>query len=492
MQENIIKKITIKLPADFKEVLNKINENELGIVFVIDDKGHLIGSISDGDIRRAMLKGMNLEDSISMKSDAVNRKPFSLPFDSDIQKILSFLEEDFEHKTIKCIPLLDSKGRIIDISTRTRVRQFPISQPKIGGQELSNVIDCVKSGWISSRGAYITKFEKLFNDYFEGGNSVAVSSGTAALQLGMTTLGIGVGDEVIVPNFTFAASINSIIHCGAKPVLVDVNRDTWTLDLEEVKKAITNSTKAIMAVHVYGQPCMMDELISIAKENNLLIVEDCAEAIGAIYKNRLVGLDGDCSCFSFFANKTITTGEGGMLLLKDVSLANKARILRDHGMSRSKSYWHEYPGFNFRMTNMQAAIGAAQMERLTILLKQREKLFYNYDQKFKKIKNITLLPSNNWSKNSFWLYTLVIEDIGEVERDKLLIRLKNRGVECRPAFYPLNQMKPYKKFGLGNFKISQSLAANSISLPSSSDLTINEQNYIVETFFEELNQVKND
>jgi len=491
MEKSIIEKTTIVLPSSFKEILKTINSNKLGIVFVIDSNGCLMGSITDGDIRRAIIQGIKLEEDITIDSSAVNRKPTSLPFESDIQEILNCLDQKHVPYTshIRCVPLLDSKGKIVDISTRSRIRQFPIFQPGIGSQELNNVIDCVKTGWISSKGTYIAKFEKLFKNYLKDGYPVAVSSGTTALQLGLITLGVGPGDEVIVPNFTFAASINSIIHSGAKPVLVDVDKETWTLDLEKIEKSITSSTKAIMPVHIYGQPCRIDEIVDIAKKKNLLIIEDCAEAIGAKYKNRLVGGDGDCSCFSFYANKTITTGEGGMIVFKNLEAANKARVLRDHGMSKTKSYWHEEAGFNFRMTNMQAAIGVAQMERIDELLRYRKKIFDNYNEKFKKIKNISLLPNNNWSNNSFWLYTVIVNNIGEKKRDKLLIKLKDRGIECRPSFYPLNTMKPYKKFAKGNFEVSEYLGTNSISLPSSSLLTKNEQNYIADIFLEELNKI---
>ena len=199
MRDNIVEKATIVLPSSFKEVLKAIDLNNLGIIFVVDEKGSLVGSIADGDIRRAMIHGSDLEKGITLKSKAVNLNPFSLPFDSDIQEILNYLDQDFQNRTIKCIPLLDSKGRIIDISVRSRIKQFPIYKPEIGIKELSNVIDCVRTGWVSSQGSYITKFEKMFDEYLKGGHSVAVSSGTTALQLGMATLGIGKGDEVLFP-----------------------------------------------------------------------------------------------------------------------------------------------------------------------------------------------------------------------------------------------------------------------------------------------------
>jgi len=489
VKENILTNKLITLPASLKEILENISKNRLGIVFVVDRERRLLGSIADGDIRRVLTKDSNLQNNVTLDSPIINLNPFSLPVNSDIQLILNTLDTDFEDKIIRCIPLLDSEGRVVEISTRSIVRQYPIAQPAIGHQEIANVMDSVKSGWISYKGPYVSKFEKLFSDYFNERYSVAVSSGTAALQLGMSSLGIGAGDKVIVPNYTFAASINSIINCGAKPVLVDVEMETWTLDLKKIEDAISSSTKAIMLVHVYGQPCKMDEIIEIAKKNKLLIIEDCAEAIGAKYKNRLVGLDGDCSCFSFFANKTITTGEGGMVLFKDSKLGEKARILKNHGMSQSKSYWHEHAGFNFRMTNMQAAIGVAQLERIAELLKRRKKIFNYYDKKLKNIKRISLLPSNNWSENSYWLYTIVINDIGEEKRDKIVLKLKNSGIDCRPSFYPLNLMQPYKKFGQGNYEVSTYLSYNSLSLPSSS-LSENEQDHIVETLLNELSALK--
>ena len=369
--------------------------------------------------------------------------------------------------------------------SKSKIR-YPLIKPFIESKEINNVMSALKSGWISANGAFVPKFEKLFSKYLKGGHAVAVSSGTSALQLGLATLSIGKGDQVIVPNFTFGACINSIIHCGATPVLVDVERETWTIDLKKLKKSVTSFTKAIMIVHIYGQPCKIDAIRKFARKNKLLIIEDCAEAIGAKYKNRLIGLDGDCSCFSFVPSKTITTGEGGMVVFKNKKKAEKAKLLRSHGISFNESYWHKEAGFNFRMTNLQAALGVAQMGKIKKLIGQRKKIFNYYDLKLKNCKKISLLPSNNWSENSYWLYTITINNIGERKRDKILVNLLKKGIETKPVFYPLNRMMPYKKYSKGSYNISNYLSANSLSLPSSG-ITRNAQDYIIESLIKEIN-----
>ncbi len=478
MNSNKIKEITVNLPNKLSDVIKKIDENGLGIVFVVDNLNKLKGSITDGDIRRFYLKKKKLPKIIKYNSKVLNKKPFALPINSNIQKILKCLEPNSIRNTttIKCIPLLNKKKIIVDVATKENPRDYPVAQPEIGNKELQNVIKTVKSGWISSKGTYIQIFEKKFSQYLNGGYSVSTTSGTTALQLAISSLGISKGDEIIVPSFTFAGSINSIINSGAKPVIVDIERETWTIDLNQIKKAITEKTKALMIVHIYGQPCKIDEIKKLCKSKKLFLIEDCAEAIGAKYKGRLVGLDGDCSCFSFFANKTITTGEGGMAVFKSKKIAEHAKILRNHGMSLSKNYWHISAGFNYRMTNIQAAIGVAQIERIESLLIKRKKIFINYDKLLKKIDKISLLPSNNWSKNSYWLYTITIGD--NKVRDYVVSYLKNLGIDARPSFYPLDLMPPYKKFAKYKCMVSHKIGLNGLSLPSS-NISLSEQRYIV-------------
>ena len=475
------------LPKTLKDLLKAISKNGLGIIFIVDEKKKLKGALTDGDIRRALFDGVKINEIIDRNCKFLNTKPFFLPFNSSVQKIMSHLKQS-EKKDLKCIPLLNENNEIVDISTRNKIRSFPVASPELGDEELANVIDSISTGYISSAGKYIEEFEKQFEKYIDRGYAVAVSSGTTALQLALNTLNLKRGDEIILPNFTFAGSINAIINAGAKPVLADINLNHWTISVEEIKKKITNKTKAIMPVHIYGQPAELDEICKIAKKNNLYVIEDCAEAIGATYKGKIIGSHGDCSCFSFYANKTLTTGEGGMALFKRKSDAEKAKILRDHGMSRKKKYWHEYAGFNFRMTNMQAAIGVAQIKKINTLLQNKKRIFNYYDNKFLKDRKISLLPKNSWSENSYWIYTIRVKDFNEKKRDKFLKNLKNRGIDCRPGFYPLHLMKPYKSYAKGKFANTINISKNSISLPSVPNLTKNDQDLITNVFYEEISK----
>ena len=334
-----LEKFIVKLPVSLNQVLKKINYNTKGVVFVVDYKNKLVGSISDGDIRRAILN-KKLIKIIKKKSSIINLRPTYLPSESNTEIIFEAFNKKF--KNVKCIPLVNNSKEIVDLSFSDKIKRYPISEPQIGTLEISNVLSALKSNWISSVGPSISLFEKSFSKYLGGGYAVAVSSGTTALQAGINALGLGKGDEILVPNFTFAASINAIINAGCTPILVDIERETWTIDIDQIEKKITKKTKAIMPVHIYGQPCRIDEIKKLAKKYKLLVIEDCAEAVGAKYKGRLVGLDFDCSCFSFFANKTITTGEGGMAIFKKKKYAEQARLIVNHGMNKKKKILSRY------------------------------------------------------------------------------------------------------------------------------------------------------
>lgn len=476
---------TIILPASLNQILTKININMKGVVFVVDKNNKLMGSISDGDIRRAILKN-KFKKNISLKSSIVNKRTIFLKSNSSIETIFKSFSN--KKKQVRCIPLVNNFKQVVDISFIDKIKSYPIAEPQIGSSEITNVLNALKSGWISSRGYFISQFEKSFSRYLGGGYAVAVSSGTSALQAGIMALGLGKGDEILVPNFTFAASINSIINAGCKPILVDVCRYEWTIDIKQIENKITKKTRAIMAVHIYGQPCRIDEIKEIAKKNKLFVIEDCAEAIGAIYKERLVGLDFDCSCFSFFANKTITTGEGGMIVFKNKEHEIKARLIINHGMSIDRKYQHEIVGSNFRMTNIQAAIGLAQMKKIKNFISERKKIAKIYDKFFADIKNIELLPSNKWSQNSYWLYTLLLKKTSKHKLDLLINKLINRGIECRPGFGSLDQMKPYRKYADGNFKNSNLLSRQAISLPSV-NLSRLDIEYIIKVFKQEFTKI---
>ena len=286
---------------------------------------------------------------------------------------------------------------------------------------------------------------------------MAVSNGTVALHLALVALGVGPGDEVIVPNLTFAASANAVIHAGASPVFCEIDPCTWCIDPNEVKRLVGPKTKAIMPVHLYGQPCDMDALQEICAENNLLMIEDAAEALGSEWKKHRVGTFGDAATFSFFGNKTISTGEGGMILFKDSHVASKAQILRDHGMSIERRYWHEIIGYNYRLTNMQAALGVAQMERLPQILKAKIRISEYYSNRLKTVEGISLLPSLNQDiVHSNWLYGIVLDDC--LNRDLISCSLLEQGIETRPFFYPLSEMPPYEKFSREDFPIVENIS----------------------------------
>jgi perosamine synthetase len=482
-----IKDIVRALPISIKAVLQAIDKNSLGILFLVDNSGYLIGTITDGDIRRALIAGESPECQLTINSKIFNHSPHFLFIDSEIYKFWELFNKGFH-----CVPILDHNKLIVDFATPRKINNFPIMTPLIGDQEKSNVLDCITSGWISSQGKYIVDFESNFEEYLGGGHAVAVSNGTVALQLALSAIGIQAGDEVILPNYTFGACINAVINVGAIPILVDVSEENWTINVDVIENKITSKTKAIMPVHLFGQPSNMLEINNIALKYHLFVIEDCAEALGSSIQGKIVGLWGDCSCFSFFANKNITTGEGGMVVFKNKDFAEKAKILRDHGMSKSKRYWHEEVGFNYRMTNIQAGIGVAQLSRIESLLKMKKLVFDSYDNFFANEIGFELLPKNDWSKNAYWLYAIVLRDHGYLLRDKLIKKLNNKGIDARPGFYPLNEMPPFKKYDLDSYPCSKYLSENTICLPSSFDLSFEDISYIAKTFIAELLVLNND
>ena len=250
---------------------------------------------------------------------------------------------------------------------------IPVYQPYIQEEESKFLQDCLNTGWISSKGKYIDLFEKSFAKYLNAKYALTTSNGTVALHLALATIGIKEGDEVLVPNLTFAASVNSIIYTGATPVLIDCDPDTFNIDTNLIENKITSKTKAIMVVHLYGLPVNMNLIKSIADKHNLIIIEDSAESFGSEFKGKKVGTFGRLSTFSFYGNKTITTGEGGMVIFKNKKDYEKAKILRDHGMNPNKTYWHEFLGFNYRMTNLQASVGYAQLKKSNLIIEKKNK-----------------------------------------------------------------------------------------------------------------------
>jgi perosamine synthetase len=317
-----------------------------------------------------------------------------------------------------------------------------MSRPSLSDLEERYVMDAVRSGWISSLGTYITRFEQGFAAFCGVEHAVSVSNGTVALHLALHALGVGPGDEVIVPDLSFIATANSVLMAGAVPVHCDIDPATLCLDPRLIEAHITPRTRAIMPVHLYGHPAEMPAINRIAERHGLKVVEDAAEAHGAAVEGRRVGGLGHCATFSFYANKNLTTGEGGMVTTNDAALADRCRYLRDHAMSRQRRYWHDEIGYNYRLTNLQAALGCAQLERSAELLGARQQLFEHYRKEMAGVPGVRLNRTAPWAVNTYWMICIEIDGFNAARRDALAAELKRRGVDTRPYFFPMSDM-PY-------------------------------------------------
>jgi perosamine synthetase len=345
---------------------------------------------------------------------------------------------------------------------------IPISQPSIGSRERELVLDAVDSGWVSSIGKYIDEFETAFARYCGTDYALTVSNGTTGLHLALATLGLGPGDEVIIPDLTFVATANAVAYTGATPVLADVDPDTLCIDPASVESLITARTKVIMPVHLYGHPADMDALTAIAKAHDLAIIEDAAEAHGAEYRGRRVGGLSQCGVFSFYGNKVVTTGEGGMLTTSDPAFYRRAKRLRDHAMSAERRYFHDERGFNYRMTNLQAALGVAQMERIDVFLKRRAEIMAWYRSAIPCSESVRLNRVKNWARSAFWMVCLEVDSFDEARRAAFMGGLRQRGIDSRPYFCTMSSMPMYKQRPL---PVAARKSQIGLNLPSYYDLT---------------------
>ena len=339
--------------------------------------------------------------------------------------------------------------------------RIPVYQPDLSGKEREYVLECLDSTWISSKGRFIKDFEEGFAHFVGAPHAAGVCNGTVALHLALLALGIGPGDEVIVPTLTYIASVNAIRYVGASPVFCESLPNTWQLDPADVESRITPHTRAVMAVHLYGGACDMRALQAICQRHSLRLVEDCAEAIGTRLDGHHVGTFGDIATFSFFGNKTITTGEGGMVACRDSGLDALVRRLRGQGLADNREYWHDIVGYNYRMTNICAAIGLAQLERIDSILNQKRRLAASYRRALAD-SPIRFQEASPGEETSHWMVTILVPN-AEL-RDPLRRELLAHGVETRPTFYPADQMPMYQ---VGEyFPVAQDIAARGINLPS--------------------------
>lgn len=346
---------------------------------------------------------------------------------------------------------------------------IPISEPSISELEIDFVTDAVKSTWISSLGKYIDRFEQEFATFCQSKYAVSVSNGTVAIHLALVALGIGEGDEVIMPDLSFIATANAVLHANATPIFVDIDPYNLCLDPTKIEAAITKNTKAILPVHLYGHPADMLTINKIAKKHKLIVIEDAAEAHGSTINNKRVGSWGKCATFSFYGNKNLTTGEGGMITTDDEELYLKCRHLRDHAMSKEKRYWHTEVGYNYRMTNLQAALGCAQLSRVDYFMKRRKEIFEQYNAYLKDNSMIKLNRTYPWATNSYWLICAEFQNFNEEKRTKLMKELRTKNIDSRPYFYPMSDM-PYLP-NVSNTPISHKIYQKGINLPTYTDIS---------------------
>jgi perosamine synthetase len=355
-------------------------------------------------------------------------------------------------------------------------RFIPIYQPSLTGREKELVLDCLESSWISSKGPYISRFEKAFSEFVGIRYALGVCNGTAAVHLALLALGIGPGDEVIVPTLTYIVFANPIMMVGATPVFADSLRDTWQVDPESIRRKITPRTRAIMVVHLYGLPADMDSIMALARAHGLKVIEDCAEAIGSRMDGRHVGTFGDISAFSFFGNKTITTGEGGMVVTHKADLADLVDRYKGQGLARNRVYWHDLVGYNYRMTNICAAIGCAQMERIEDTIARKKELAHAYDSLLDGSPLETHRVPCSRYEHSYWMYSVLVQ---ANTRDMIMEKLKEDGIETRPLFYPIHSMPMYYKAG-ENYPVAEELSQRGINLPSWPNLPESDRQFITE------------
>lgn len=354
------------------------------------------------------------------------------------------------------------------------MRKYPVYEPSLGEEERALLLEAYDSGWISSKGSMLKVFEESFSS-FVGAHSTSCSNGTVALHLALEALGIGPGDEVIIPSLTYIATANAVRYCGAVPIFVDSDPSDWNISTQAIEAAISANTKAVLIVHLYGCVCDINTIKNLCQRNSIFLVEDCAEAFGSYASNRHVGTFGDISTFSFFGNKTITTGEGGMVSSTSLELIEKVRKLKNQGLSSHREYWHDVVGFNYRMTNLQAAIGVAQLRKAKTILAKKITIFKEYQKELKGFLEFQHEAPSTIS--SRWMVVGLINESKSVQI--LRAELAERGIETRPVFPLISEMPPYLKNRIDTcYPVATVISRRGVNLPSSAQLNTDDVKYI--------------
>jgi len=359
---------------------------------------------------------------------------------------------------------------------------IPVSSPVITNNDARYVYKVTKSGWVSSSGKEINLFEKKLSKLVNRKYACAVSSGTAALEIAVKSLGLKKNDEIIMPSFTIISNAISIIKNHAKPVLVDSDMSNWNINIENIKKKITKKTKALMIPHIYGFPCEMDKILNICKKYKLYLIEDAAEMIGQTYKNKPCGSFGDISTFSFYANKHITTGEGGMVFTNNKNFFEKFNSFKNLSFGKKNRFNHSDISWNYRITNMQAALGVSQVSRLKKIIKKKREIGNFYYEKFKNNKNLIIQPTKfDYAENIFWIYGIVLKKGSKKYRQEIQSKLLKINIDTRSFFWPMHKQDIFKKMGLfkkEKYPVSEFLSNNGFYIPSGINLSYAKLNYI--------------
>ena len=371
-----------------------------------------------------------------------------------------------------------------DVTPQHPERRIPVAEPALVGREREYVTDCLETNWISSAGRYVNDFEAAFAAFCGVEHALSCANGTVALHLALLAEGVGPGDEVIIPTLTYVATANCVRYCGATPVFIDSERESWNLDPTLFEDAITERTRGIIAVHLYGHPADMDPIMEVAERHGLWVIEDAAEAHGARYRGRIAGSIGNSAIFSFYGNKIITTGEGGMVVTNDPERAARVRLLKGQGQDPARRYWFPIVGYNYRLTNVAAAIGLAQLERIDWHLQRRRENAQWYHDELDEVDWLSLSPELSWGQNAFWMTCALVHDDAPIGRDELMEELERKGIETRPFFYPLHTLPPYGREAQGLFPVAEDLAGRGLNLPSSALLSREDIEYVAGTIKE--------
>jgi perosamine synthetase len=471
MRKIHIEDMRIESSATIRQAMQAIGAGGYSAAVVFEEVNHTMFQriLTDGDIRRALLNGHGLEAGINVIPLAQQIRATPETSSEEISKLFN--------ERVRLVPVVDEDNRLVDLYFFDKRTHIAVATPLFDDEEIALVNECIVSGWVSSGGPFVTQFEAMMAEQCGVQHAIACSSATTGLHLILLGYGIGLGDEVIVPSLSFIATANAVTYTGAKPVFVDSDSATWNIDPDKIEAAITDRSKAIIPVHLYGLPVEMDSVNFIARRHGLIVVEDAAEAHGAVYKGQPVGGLGDAAVFSFFGNKIITTGEGGMIVTNNREVAERCRMLRDHGMSKKKRYWHEVVGYNYRMTNIQAAVGVAQMKKIDRILSRMKEIARQYKSYLQGLHGVSLPTEVDQVENVYWLYTILVDQQQTgLDAGELIEMLKGHGIDSRPIFPPMH-MQPIYNNGL-ELPVAERISAMGISLPSSPEIRDDEIEHI--------------